>query len=98
MATDEPEIAANSAHDSTPARPRPPYQWPIMVAAKWIIRFATPPVVRNVPARMKNGIDMISNFSMPVNSFSDTVTIGTVVMVNMNVMTDSRARSRSACR
>ena len=36
---------------------------------------------------MKNGIAMISNFSMPVNSFSATDSIGTVVIVNRNVST-----------
>ena len=36
---------------------------------------------------MKNGIAMISNFSMPVNSFSATDSIGTVVMKNRNVST-----------
>ena len=36
---------------------------------------------------MKNGIAMISNFSMPVNSFSATDSIGTVVIVNRKVST-----------
>ena len=49
-----------------------------MEVAKAIIRRATPPWVRKLPARMKNGIAMISNFSMPVNSFSATDSIGTV--------------------
>jgi hypothetical protein len=40
---------------------------------------ATPPWVRKLPARMKNGIAMISNFSMPVNSFRATDSIGTWV-------------------
>ena len=38
---------------------------------------------------MKNGIAMISNFSMPVNSFSATLSIGTSVIVNRNVNTVS---------
>ena len=41
------------------------------------MRRATPPWVRKLPARMKNGIAMISKFSMPVNSFSATASIGT---------------------
>jgi hypothetical protein len=69
VAGDEPETAANSAQATTPARPRPPYQWPTIDVAKLIIRFATPPCVRKLPARMKNGMAMISNFSMPVNKF-----------------------------
>jgi hypothetical protein len=73
----EPETAANSAQASTPARPRPPYQCPTMLEAKLIIRFATPPWVRKLPARMKNGIAMISNFSIPVNSLSATDSSGT---------------------
>ncbi len=36
---------------------------------------------------MKNGIAMISKFSMPVNSFIDTASIGTRVSVNRNVIT-----------
>jgi hypothetical protein len=55
--------------------------------ANVIIRRATPPCVRKLPARMKNGIAMISNFSMPVNSFSATDSIGTVVIVNRYVST-----------
>ena len=35
-----------------------------------------------MPARMKNGIAMISNFSMPVNSFSATDSSGICVMLN----------------
>ncbi len=38
---------------------------------------------------MKNGIAMISNFSMPVNSLSATASIGTWVSVNRNVKTVS---------
>ena len=36
---------------------------------------------------MKNGIAMIPNFSMPVNSFSATDSIGTVRHENRNVST-----------
>ena len=83
----EPEIAANSAQAMTPASPSPPYQWPIRDVAKRIMRRATPPCVRKLPARMKNGIAMISKFSMPVNSFKPTASIGTCVMVNRKVST-----------
>ena len=38
VAGEEPDTAAKSAQASTPARPRPPYQWPIMDVAKAIIR------------------------------------------------------------
>ncbi len=82
VAGDDPEIAANSAQAITPARPRPPYQCPIIEVANAIMRRATPPWVRKLPARMKNGIAMISKFSMPVNSFSATASIGTCVIVN----------------
>ena len=83
----EPETAANNAQASTPARPRPPYQWPTIDVAKLIIRFATPPWVRKFPARMKKGIAMISNFSIPVNSFRATDSSGTCVIVNRKVNT-----------
>jgi hypothetical protein len=83
----EPETAANSAQAMTPARPRPPYQWPTMSVANLIIRLATPPCVRKLPARMKNGMAMISNFSMPVNSLSATDSSGTWVIVNRKVRT-----------
>ncbi len=73
VATEEPEIAANRAQATTPAKPRPPYQCPISEVAKSIMRRATPPVVRKFPARMKNGIAMISNRSRLVNSFKPTI-------------------------
>ena len=53
------------------------------------MRLATPPWVRKLPARMKNGIAMIPNFSMPVNSVSATDLIGTSVKKNRK---DSTAR------
>src|SRR5690242_10591692 len=58
-----------------------------MEDANVIMRRATPPWVRKLPARMKNGIAMISNFSMPVKSFSATDWIGTLVMKNRYVST-----------
>ena len=79
--------ARTCAQATMPARPRPPCQWPISDTAKSIIRRATPPCVRKVPARMKNGIAMISKLSRPVNSFSDTDSIGTSVRMNMKVST-----------
>ena len=87
VAGDDPETAAKSAHAITPASASPPCQWPTMDEAKLIMRRATPPCVRKLPARMKNGIAMISNFSMPVKSLSATDVIGTVVMVNRKVST-----------
>ncbi len=89
VATDDPEMAANRAQAMMPASARPPYRWPTIVVAKWIIRRATPPCVSSVPARMKNGIAMIPKFSMPVKSFSATDSIGTVVIVNRYVRTVS---------
>ncbi len=83
----EPDTAANRAQASTPASPRPPYQWPTMLEAKLIMRRATPPWVKKLPARMKNGIAMISNFSMPVNSLSATDSSGTLVKPNKKVRT-----------
>ena len=83
----DPDTAANSAQAMTPARPRPPYQWPIIEVAKAIIRLATPPWVRKLPDRMKNGTAMISKFSIPVNSFKPTASIGTWVIVNRKVRT-----------
>jgi hypothetical protein len=82
VAGHEPQTAANSAQAITPASPSPPYQWPTIEDANAIIRRATPPWVRKLPARMKNGIAMISNFSMPVKSLSATDWIGTSVIVN----------------
>src|SRR5574343_167615 len=87
VAGDEPDTAANSAQASTPARPRPPYQWPTIDVAKLIIRLATPPWVRKLPARMKKGMAMISNFSIPVKSFRATDSSGTCVIVNRKVST-----------
>jgi len=87
VAGELPDTAANSAHAITPASARPPCQWPTIDEAKLIIRRATPPCVRKLPARMKNGIAMISNRSMPVNSFSATDSIGTVVIAKRYVST-----------
>ena len=89
VAGDEPDTAANRAQATTAPRPMPPCQWPTMLVAKLIMRRATPPWVRKLPARMKNGIAMISNFSIPVNSFRPTVWIGTSVRVNSTVSTVS---------
>src|SRR6478752_8131393 len=89
VAGDDPEIAANSAQAITAARPRPPYQCPTIEAANAIMRRATPPWVRKLPARMKNGIAMISKLSMPVNSLSATASIGTVVITNRKLNTVS---------
>ena len=58
-----------------------------MDEAKRIIRRATPPWVRKLPARMKNGIAMISKLSIPVNSFSATASIGTCVITNRKLST-----------
>ena len=80
VAGEEPEMAANSAQAITAARPNPPYQWPTIVVAKRIMRRATPPWVRKLPAKMKNGIAMISKLSIPVNNLSATASIGTCVM------------------
>src|SRR5262252_9909594 len=41
VAGEDPDTAANSAQAITPARPRPPCQWPIIDEAKLIIRRAT---------------------------------------------------------
>src|ERR671939_103854 len=60
VAGDDPDTAANSAQAMPAASPSPPYQWPTMDEAKWIMRRATPPWVRKLPARMKNGTAMIS--------------------------------------
>ena len=87
VATLEPHTSANIAQATMPASASPPCQWPISDVAKSIMRRATPPWVRKFPARMKNGIAMISNFSMPVNSFSATASIGTSVIVKMKIST-----------
>ncbi len=87
VATLEPHTSANMAQATMPASASPPCRWPTRELAKSIMRRATPPWVRKLPARMKNGTAMISNFSMPVKSFRPTDWIGTVVIVKMNVRT-----------
>src|ERR1700744_1960686 len=67
VATLEPEIAANIAQAATPARPSPPGKCPTRDVVNAIIRRATPPRVKNVPARMKNGIAMMPKLSRPEN-------------------------------
>ncbi len=56
VAGEEPDTAANSIQASTDAIAKPPGRWPTVAMAKLIMRLATPPVVRKLPARMKNGI------------------------------------------
>ena len=89
VAGEEPETAAKRAQARTPDRARPPCQCPTMEVAKLIIRWATPPWVRKLPAKMKKGMAMISNFSMPEKSFRATDSSGTWVMVNRKVRTVS---------
>jgi hypothetical protein len=88
VAGDDPETAANRAQANTAGESRDRRdQCPTMLVAKAIMRRATPPWVRKLPARMKKGIAMISNFSMPVKSFRATDSIGTWVMVKRKVST-----------
>src|SRR5262249_46978841 len=87
VATLDPEIAANIAQAVTPASPNPPGKCPTSEVVNAIIRLATPPRVRKVPARMKNGIAIIPKLSRPENSFRPTLSIGTSVIVNRNVRT-----------
>ncbi len=56
-----------------------------MLVAKRIIRLATPPWVRKLPARMENGIAMISNFSMPVKSLSATLSINKLIADELTI-------------
>jgi len=56
VAGEEPDTAANNAHESNAAIASPPRKWPTSAFANAIMRFATPPVVMSAPARMKNGI------------------------------------------
>ncbi len=83
----EPETAAKSAQAATTARPSPPYQCPTNAEAKAIMRLVTTPRVRKLSARMKQGIAMISNFSISVKNFSATASSGTYVMVKSKVIT-----------
>ena len=92
VATDEPQTSANIEQARMDASARPPWKWPTMDVAKLIIRRATPPWVRKLPARMKKGTAMISHFSMPVNSFRATDSMGTCVIVTMKVRTVRPAR------
>ena len=87
VAGEEPEMAANSAQATTAASPNPPYQWPTIELPKAIMRRATPPWVRKLPARIKNGTAMISKLSMPVKSLSATASIGTEVITNRKLNT-----------
>jgi hypothetical protein len=72
VAGEEPDTAANSMQASTEAIASPPGRWPTADTAKLIIRLATPPVVRKLPARMKNGIASRVNCSMVCRNFKDS--------------------------
>ena len=51
------------------------------------MRRATPPCVKKLPAKIKNGIAMISNFSIPVKSLRATASTGTSVIVKRKLNT-----------
>ena len=51
----DPETAAKNALASNAAMASPPRKCPTSALANATMRRATPPVVMNVPARMKNG-------------------------------------------
>ena len=56
VAGDDPESAANSMQEKTPAIAKPPRNEPTAAIDKRIMRRATPPVAINPDDKMKNGI------------------------------------------
>ena len=56
VAGEEPDSAAKSMQANTPAMARPPCRWPTQAMENRMILWATPPVVMNEEARMKNGM------------------------------------------
>ncbi len=58
MATDEPEIAANSVHATTVTSPSAPLMPPSQAADKSTSAFATPPWRMKVAAITNNGSDI----------------------------------------
>ena len=63
----EPDKVAKKAQATMEAMARPPGIQPTSVTAKLMMRLATPPSVRKVPASTKNGTAMIAKLSRPVN-------------------------------
>src|SRR5512139_3168577 len=84
----EPDSAAKNAQDNTAASASPPCMEPTSEVAKRMMRAATPPVVRNAPDRMKNGMAMMANWSSPVNRRCDTISTGMVEKAYRNASTD----------
>ncbi len=58
VATDEPEIAANSAHDTTATRPSEPFTPPSHAVDRSTSACATPPRRMNAAAITNNGSDI----------------------------------------
>src|SRR3569832_538973 len=83
----EPDTAANSAQATTPAKARPPCQWPTIEVAKLIMRRAPPPCVRKLPAKMKNGNAKNTNNTNPENNNKATETNSTSDNKNKKVST-----------
>jgi len=67
---DEPEMAANTAHDSTQATAMPPGRGFVTEPRMRISRCAIEPRVITLPHRMNSGIDRITSLSRPTHMSS----------------------------
>ena len=65
VAIEEPEIAPKNIEERATTAPRPPVIQPTRQAATSISLLARPPTLITVPERMKNGMAIIVNESMP---------------------------------
>jgi hypothetical protein len=67
VAADEPEIAAKNIDPSTATSERPPLIQPTHASAKSTNRLDTFPLASKSPARIKKGIAIMGNESVPTN-------------------------------
>ena len=64
-ATGEPETPPNKVDATTFASPRPPFQWPTKLRAKFTILSAIPPCNISSPEKIKKGMARNENTFMP---------------------------------
>jgi len=86
VATLEPDTAANIMHVKTQDMARPPCTRPTMDFARSTKRCEMPPAAIKLPARIKNGIAISGNLSIPINICCGTSNNGRRVKNSMPII------------
>src|SRR5574340_789710 len=88
-ASADPVSIASIVFETTVAWPNPPRMWPTTELANATSRSAMPPRFMSSPARMKNGIAMSGNESMPLNMLLGTTRSGAASPMTKVASTDA---------